>query len=644
MVRLFISPDLPAALAVSVGIRAAVVLGAAWAVTRLLRRSAAATRHAVWSVALLTLLVLPAAGMLLPRWDAGAFGRAARSLIPVAHVELAQSAVAPGSVLPAPARAPSAAMAVPEHYAAPRPELARHRTGTPEVLLLVLWAAGSALALVRLLLGVASARRLVSGSTPAGAGPADLVARLAAHLGIRRPVRLHEHAALTVPVSCGVLHPAIVLPAGARAWDAERLRVVLLHELAHVRRFDWAWLLVAQTTRALYWLNPLAWLAAREAGLEAERACDDEVLRAGTRSLDYAEHLYAIAAALTGARALRGALAMAQPATLGTRVRAILASRTDRSPLRARALAAAAFLAVAVGLPLATMRLLGEGRDAAREQAALLALDSTDATARAEAAWALGTRGSARALEPLAARLHDRDATVRGMAAWALGRLGRHDAAPALIAALEDRESDVREMAVLALGKLGDRHVVADLEPMVHDPVAGVRSVLTTALEDLGGDDAARLLADLVLRDADAHTRNMAVWSLRTTAGAGAASTLRLALHDEDAGVRRAAAANLGNLRDRASLDALAEVTADHDASVRSNAASALGDLRDERAAEVIAAVAAGDPDWHVRLSAVDALGRTPGTRATDALIAATRDPIHQVRLTAVEVLNHRAG
>jgi len=64
---------------------------------------------------------------------------------------------------------------------------------------------------------------------------------------------------VSTPLTCGVMHPLILLPAKAREWDDQRLRAVLLHESAHVRRRDCMAKYIAQGSRALLWWNPLAW-------------------------------------------------------------------------------------------------------------------------------------------------------------------------------------------------------------------------------------------------------------------------------------------------------------------------------------------------------------------------------------------------
>ena len=55
----------------------------------------------------------------------------------------------------------------------------------------------------------------------------------------------------------------VVIPATAATWPAERVRAVLSHELAHVRRRDWSIQVLAEPFRCVYWFNPLVWIACR---------------------------------------------------------------------------------------------------------------------------------------------------------------------------------------------------------------------------------------------------------------------------------------------------------------------------------------------------------------------------------------------
>jgi TonB family protein len=100
---------------------------------------------------------------------------------------------------------------------------------------------------------------------------------------------------VSTPLTCGVIRPLILLPANARDWDGQRLRAVLLHESAHVRRRDCMAKYIAQGSRAFLWWNPLAWMLVARMNHEQELACDDAVLLAGISADAYAKVLLDVA-------------------------------------------------------------------------------------------------------------------------------------------------------------------------------------------------------------------------------------------------------------------------------------------------------------------------------------------------------------
>ena len=158
------------------------------------------------------------------------------------------------------------------------------------------WALGASVALLRLAGGSWYVRR-VAGQAHGDAGDTwnRLLDEVRAGYGISRAVRLAVTDREGMLAAFGAIRPTVLLPRAATRWEADRVRVVLLHELAHVKRGDWLAQVVAETARAIFWFNPLFWIACSRLRRESECACDDEVLAAGMRPDRYAEHLVEIA-------------------------------------------------------------------------------------------------------------------------------------------------------------------------------------------------------------------------------------------------------------------------------------------------------------------------------------------------------------
>ncbi|EEF57330.1 M56 family metallopeptidase, partial [Pedosphaera parvula] len=199
---------------------------------------------------------------------------------------------------------------------------------------LLVWAAG---ALV-VLLGFVSRSRLLRGIERTAQVLDDpewlrLVDAVRSELGLKRSVRVLVSSEPLMPMTWGWRRPVVLLSAGAVQWERERFRVVLRHELAHVKRWDCLTQEVANLVRAFYWFNPLVWLAARQMCLERERACDDLVLSAGARPSEYAGHLLEIARQFAYAPRVE-AIAMARPSSLERRLRVIVDASHRPSRLR----------------------------------------------------------------------------------------------------------------------------------------------------------------------------------------------------------------------------------------------------------------------------------------------------------------------
>jgi beta-lactamase regulating signal transducer with metallopeptidase domain len=129
-----------------------------------------------------------------------------------------------------------------------------------------------------------------------------------------RRVKLLVSEAVRVPTALGFLRPAVVLPAWAlRDLSADELRVIVLHELAHLRRWD-DWTNLAQKfVKALFFFHPAVWWIDSRLALEREIACDDMVLEQTANARTYAASLVSVAERVV-AEKMRMGRALAQSA------------------------------------------------------------------------------------------------------------------------------------------------------------------------------------------------------------------------------------------------------------------------------------------------------------------------------------------
>ena len=200
---------------------------------------------------------------------------------------------------------------------------------------LAIWCVGVLLFLLKLLAGFIATNSLTRGAVefkdPKMNG---LFSSLLTELQLKGKVRLLRSERTLMPIVCGVLHPAVLLPASADDWSEERSRMVLLHELTHVTRRDCLTQMLAQTACAFYWFNPIVWHAARRLRVEREQACDDYVLSIGTKPSDYAHHLLEIARYLQEHSVFQWSqtttVAMARRSQLEGRLLAILSKENKR--------------------------------------------------------------------------------------------------------------------------------------------------------------------------------------------------------------------------------------------------------------------------------------------------------------------------
>jgi beta-lactamase regulating signal transducer with metallopeptidase domain/uncharacterized GH25 family protein len=277
----------------------------AWLLDRLARRRAA-LRCTTWTLALLTVSLSPALILVarhLP-WHRGILAPVAvatpepifETPIPVAAVDVPTDVLPP---LQSPLQLPTVEPVEPIELASPI-QAAESPTDPWRwipIMLLGGWLVGMLFLLSRLAHGLWRMRQLVKASTPLMAPEWDRERQEVANLlGVPHLSPVCASRQVSGPVVVGTLRPRVLLPQWMTTQrQPSELRPVLVHEFAHIVRHD-PWVRLAQrSTRALFWVHPAIHVLNRRLDQTREDVCDDYVMQAGVRPVDYAETLLRMA-------------------------------------------------------------------------------------------------------------------------------------------------------------------------------------------------------------------------------------------------------------------------------------------------------------------------------------------------------------
>jgi len=279
-------------------IKSTLVISLGLVLVRLLRRRTASLRHFVLFLFLTGLLFLPLLSLLpagwktslLPAWPEGRSRSPAPIFAPADPIESGTWALQTEETRQEPG--PAVSYGDPAGSAALTNERASADFHMRSGAIPAVWLTVLSLLLLRLATGLARAALLTRKSEPVDE-PAwrVLLARCLTAVRLRRRVRLMSHPEVVVPLTWGVRKPVVLIPPGHREWTDEQGSTALVHELCHVKRADFLALLLVRLSLAVFWFNPLCWLALRRLKKEQEKACDELVLRAGLRPSAYAAGL-----------------------------------------------------------------------------------------------------------------------------------------------------------------------------------------------------------------------------------------------------------------------------------------------------------------------------------------------------------------
>ena len=499
--------------------------------------------------------------------------------------------------------------------------------------LLAIWIAGGTLILARLGTGLVTLRRYTRRARPAtGERWQGALVWTRSRLLLDTPVRLLVSGDVAMPLAAGVLRPTVLMPEEADGWPDARRRAVLLHEMAHVKRRDIVPHLMAWIVCAVWWFHPLAWSAARRMRSESEKACDDLVLKVGTRASRYADDLLDIVTRAGAIRAPAAVVPLAQRSEFEGRILAILEPERRR---QAASVTHAALVALAVALFAVPLAAVAPGR--VEPPASAESWDRPESRSlgrRIADSFRIGADGASEDVDKDADS--DRDTNLDKDVAG-----GETPIVPEILITDLGSGADTQGLQDQPIAS-GDGRAVLALIRAVSDEDPNVRLSATETLGKLRDPRAVQALIQALQQDPDPKVRAMAAWALGEIEDPAAVSALSTALRaDDDEQVRVQAAEALGNIEDVSAIDALGEAVHDPAVEVRRAAVEALGNMDDSRiVAMVIPSL--GDEDVEVRRSAASALGNTETSQVVEPLIAATRDPDLEVRVYAIEALGNQ--
>jgi beta-lactamase regulating signal transducer with metallopeptidase domain len=106
------------------------------------------------------------------------------------------------------------------------------------------------------------------------------VRKVAAQMGIKKPVHIWVSELVTSPVTIGYIKPVILVPlAAVNQLSTQQLEAVLLHELAHIRRFDYLLNLILKFIQSILYFNPFVKAFVKIVEREREKSCDEMVMQ-----------------------------------------------------------------------------------------------------------------------------------------------------------------------------------------------------------------------------------------------------------------------------------------------------------------------------------------------------------------------------
>ena len=261
-----------------------------------------------------------------------------------------------------------------------------------------------------------------------------------------------------------------------------------------------------------------------------------------------------------------------------------------------------------------------------------------DLETRQAAAVALGRIGDRRATAALIEALHDPELAVP--AAGALARIGDREAFDGLLALLGEPDPATRQAVIAALNSIGHPAMAEHMAVRLSDPDPLVRESAVRIAGYFGYPECIDQMLQCC-HDPVESVRKAAIEGLAFFEDPRVVPTLVDALDRQSPMVRAGAAAALVRADGSRAVDALARALGDKEAWVRYVALRSLGSIGDGRVVGAVLTVLRNDPAPHVRLAAIDVLGRLKPPEAWDVLEPLARSSDSDLGGAAIRALGH---
>lgn len=466
----------------------------------LLRRRSARLRYGVMVGALLLMAACPVLTYVavshVPEPVAWALPDTSSNTLNMPIESANTSEVKTAEAAPAPA-SPITPVDVPEMPSAAAPAQARgpeQPWATTEQMVFLAYAAGVAAMLLRLGMGVLGGKRLRRRSRPVEESILlTTLAHSAQVLGMRVAPALAYCQHVAVPTVVGIVRPMILLPVSfASGLTPQQIEFLLLHELAHIRRFDHLVNIAQRLIEAFLFFHPAVWYVSRRIRFERELCCDDLVVKQGGEARAYAESLIAAATLACQGKMAPASLAALSatdnPSQLRRRVQRLLGANESRVRLVHGGWTISALMLVVAAIAVAQVNAPATKEQTPQVEPATIAPDESAQVepvqvpdvqpSKADAVPAqtpppvsAGTPAgkSAEDVGKLLKQAKDKDWWLRKLAIKQMVEAGGGDFYQnAIIEALTDEDDRVKAAAATALGELRDpeavNHLVAALK------------------------------------------------------------------------------------------------------------------------------------------------------------------------------------